>query len=32
MTFRKRHHAQLVNRVRHWLAAFQGQGAGVAFA
>jgi len=25
MTFRKRHHAQLVNRVRHWFAALQNQ-------
>jgi hypothetical protein len=33
MTFRKRHHIQLVNRIRHWLTdAFAGSGPRLALA
>jgi hypothetical protein len=32
MTFRRRHHVQLVNRLRHWLAGLHGNNAGIAFA
>jgi hypothetical protein len=32
MTFRRRHHVQLVNRLRHWLAALHGNNTGIAFA